>query len=109
MDDLKVGTIVRLWTMASEYGVIYKVNHKSFWVSTNLHGRVKFSREFRYFDDYLCMHKVHRLSMLYDCQLSNKKFISDLLSEEKWSPLYKGRWWPGIKEEVHKIYAPLAQ
>jgi hypothetical protein len=59
---MQVGQYVRLYKAAAYFGVITKVNAKSFWVAHNLNGKTKFKIGASRF--YKCEHNVFECTLI---------------------------------------------
>lgn len=91
---IKVGMIVQLWTCATNYGVITKVNRKTFVVEHNLHGRILFKMTPEFSGRYKCKDNCHECTPLSEF---NDYIYNHLL--------YKGRWWDEeLKSKVLYFY-----
>lgn len=66
---IKLGTIVRLWCDAANYGIVTKLNKKTFVVLHNAGGRTLYRYDSKQFRDYLCKDKVFRCSVISDAGL----------------------------------------
>ena len=103
MKQIEVGVIVRLWCMATEYGVITKVNKKSFAVHHNAGGRTLFNINPSSRDEHICTGNVFRCNILSDANNINKVY-------QMW--LYRGPWFTekldiAILNQYPKLARPL--
>lgn len=100
MSEIRVGMLVQIWTTAAPYGVVTKVNKKSFAVSHNLHGRTLFKLEPNNSRGYTCINNVHRCSLLTESANPIQYIYEDAL--------YRGFWFtPELDTAIHSVYPNL--
>ena len=93
MSTIQVGTVVRLWSDAAPYGVVTKINRKTFVVSHNQCGRTLYKFDSKFGKDYFCTSNVFRCSPV------------EILTDFIYNDTFQGTWWSAeLERQIKELY-----